>query len=119
MTTARPARPANRPTARPERRQNNSLDLLSGTDQGLVRPSCPLCNSAVYRIPRRFTDRLLSLFKPVLRYSCRDPLCGWEGRLRTHRTSHDKHTSRFVDGNRRYLIEPSLEMPTPGSLTDG
>lgn len=99
-----------RPTSRPERR--------SGSDQGLVRPTCPLCNSAVYRVPRRFTDRLLSLFKPVLRYTCRSALCAWEGTLRNVRQSSAKPSSRFVDGNRRYLLEPSRGQPNSPSLTD-
>ena len=31
---------------------------------------------------RHFTDRLLSLFVPMLRYRCEAPLCGWEGLVR-------------------------------------
>ena len=115
MTTPRDiAQPGRRSTTRsssqPERR--------SGSDQGLVRPTCPVCNNAVYRVPRRFTDRLLSLFKPVLRYTCRSALCTWEGTLRNVRQASAKPSSRFVDGNRRYLLEPSRGQPPAGSLTD-
>jgi uncharacterized protein with PIN domain len=42
---------------------------------------CPLCNGAIKRIPRRFIDRLLSMFSPVHRYRCRSMRCGWEGNL--------------------------------------
>ena len=97
---------ATRSGGRPERR--------SGTGQGLVRSSCPMCSSALYRVPRRFLDRLKCLFKPVLRYSCRNPLCAWEGTLRNHRPTSDR-SSRFVDGNRRYLIESSRLQPLSGS----
>lgn len=39
---------------------------------------CPLCQTAVRRIPRRPTDRLLSLFRPAWRFRCVAPCCGWE-----------------------------------------
>lgn len=115
MTTPRDIeQPVRRSTTRPSSRH----ERRSSSDQGLVRPTCPLCNSAVYRVPRRFTDRLLSLFKPVLRYSCRSALCAWEGTLRNIRQSSAKPSSRFVDGNRRYLLEPSRGQPANGSLPE-
>jgi hypothetical protein len=43
--------------------------------------SCPRCNGAVYRVPRRFIDRCVSLFKPVHRYRCSEMGCQWEGNL--------------------------------------
>jgi hypothetical protein len=33
------------------------------------------------RVPRRFTDRLLSLLRPQHRYQCRVFDCGWQGTL--------------------------------------
>ena len=45
-------------------------------------PVCPECHSSLNRIPRRFIDRVLSLFYPVHRYHCRSFVCNWEGNLR-------------------------------------
>ena len=47
-------------------------------------PVCPRCNGPVYRVRRRFVDRLISLVVPVRRYHCHsmDPMCDWEGNLR-------------------------------------
>jgi hypothetical protein len=47
--------------------------------------TCPHCNGAVTRVPRRFVDVLLSAFVPVRRYRCRSLDCGWEGNLRVKR----------------------------------
>jgi hypothetical protein len=44
--------------------------------------ACPICGSAVQRVRRRPTDRLLSLFAPVRRFRCADSDCGWEDRVR-------------------------------------
>ena len=37
---------------------------------------CPRCGEIAYRIKRRWTDRVVSLFKPVKRYQC--SFCDWE-----------------------------------------
>ncbi len=92
-----------RPDGHPERQ--------SGSRQLRLRHTCPLCNSSVHRIPRRFSDRLLSLFMPVLRYGCGNALCEWEGTLRVHRNSTGQPTSRFVDGSRHFLLEASRMRP--------
>ena len=42
---------------------------------------CPHCNGPIKRIPRRFIDRLLSMFSSIHRYRCRSMQCGWEGNL--------------------------------------
>jgi hypothetical protein len=44
---------------------------------------CPLCNSPVDRVQRRFVDRLTSWIFPVRRYRCRMKgwSCDWEGNL--------------------------------------
>jgi len=51
------------------------------------RPSykytCPVCNGPVYRVRRRFIDKLLCLFIHVRRYKCFSPFCAWEGTLLT------------------------------------
>ena len=44
--------------------------------------ACPRCNRSIYRIPRRFVDRLLSIFVPVHRHRCDEMGCHWEGNLR-------------------------------------
>lgn len=43
---------------------------------------CPVCNASTIRIPRRFVDRLRSIFAPIRRYRCRSINCTWEGNLR-------------------------------------
>jgi len=43
---------------------------------------CPDCGENTHRVRRRFVDRVSSLFTPVQRYRCENPLCGWEGNLR-------------------------------------
>ncbi len=65
-----------------------SLPAVSGDRAGKAghsasRPICPQCGSAVDRVPRRWMDRLVSLFTPTRRYRCRSLLCRWEGRVRS------------------------------------
>lgn len=45
--------------------------------------TCPLCNSPIERVHRRFVDRLKSLISPVRRFRCRFKGwgCEWEGTL--------------------------------------
>ena len=38
---------------------------------------CPKCNSRLYRIRRRFSDRIISWIVAVQRYYCH--YCEWEG----------------------------------------
>jgi hypothetical protein len=48
--------------------------------------SCPRCQRRTDRVARRWYDRILSLFMPVVRYRCASAGCGWEGLLmRRHR----------------------------------
>jgi RNase P subunit RPR2 len=42
---------------------------------------CPICDEPVYRVSRRWVDRLISRFISVQRYKCLSPLCGWEGNI--------------------------------------
>lgn len=49
--------------------------------RGSHKHTCPKCSGLVYRIPRRFIDRCLSLFVHVYRYRCLSADCGWEGNL--------------------------------------
>ena len=48
-----------------------------------VAGCCPICGEIPDRIRRRAIDRALSLFVPVHRYRCINPLCGWEGNHRS------------------------------------
>ncbi len=41
--------------------------------------TCPKCNGEIYRIPRRFIDRVFSQFHAIYRYKCMSPYCSWEG----------------------------------------
>jgi len=47
--------------------------------------TCPRCNGAATRVPRRLADLLASMFVTVSRYRCRSRECGWEGNLRVKR----------------------------------
>jgi hypothetical protein len=49
--------------------------------------ACPQCRGALVRIPRRFSERLVSLFTPLRRYRCPSHTCGWEGNLRQSRAA--------------------------------
>ncbi len=45
------------------------------------RLACPKCGGDLSRIPRRIVDRLLSVFRPVQRYRCRNFACQWIGNI--------------------------------------
>lgn len=40
---------------------------------------CPNCGEVTDRVKRRLSDRVISIFKPVKRYSCH--FCDWEGNV--------------------------------------
>lgn len=62
--------------------------------------SCPRCQRRTDRVARRWFDRILSLFMPVVRYRCASPGCGWEGLLmRRHRLG--RRTTRPPDASYR------------------
>lgn len=54
---------------------------LYGDPAAAPVPACPDCDGLLYRIPRRARDRFVSLFRPVRRYACQAPGCGWVGNL--------------------------------------
>jgi hypothetical protein len=45
------------------------------------RHPCPKCGDDLERVRRRAGDRLSSVWRPVHRYQCRNPLCYWSGTL--------------------------------------
>lgn len=45
----------------------------------LTGKHCPRCGGDLYRIHRRWSDRLLNVLIPVRRYRCKDQACGWHG----------------------------------------
>ena len=69
--------------------------MKAPTSRGTDRPeyvsysspggTCPRCNGAATRVPRRLVDLLASMFIPVSRYRCRSMDCGWVGNLRAKR----------------------------------
>lgn len=59
-----------------------SLRLTASIRCGIHERVCPDCNGFVYRVQRRFIDRLISLIFPVQRYRCSSLGCHWEGNLR-------------------------------------
>jgi hypothetical protein len=56
-------------------------------DKGLV---CPHCGFPAERLPRRFFDRLIGLFRSVVRYHCLSLDCGRTG-LTNPRQGPDKN----------------------------
>ena len=121
QTTQQPTKqPTPRQTARPALRLNGHPERRNGPEQALLRPTCALCNGAVYRVPRHLSDRLLSLFRPVLRYCCFSPRCGWEGTLRfvpPDPRALSIPDGRFDDHHRHPLLEPSRNQPGSGAST--
>lgn len=59
--------------------------LAAPTRRDAYERTCPDCNDFVYRVQRRFIDRLSSLIYPVQRYRCSSLGCLWEGNLRSNR----------------------------------
>lgn len=59
----------------------------AGMGHGVRAYVCPRCGGSVYRIPRRFADRLVSIFMKVHRYACSSMGCGWEGCQRVKRNT--------------------------------
>lgn len=51
-------------------------------ERSAQRAACPCCKGAVFSVPRRAVDLLLSIFIPVARFRCRSMCCSWEGNLR-------------------------------------
>jgi len=51
---------------------------------------CPRCGDDAVRVPRRFVDRVISLFGQVHRYRCDNPACGWEGNVRVKGSAPSK-----------------------------
>lgn len=45
-------------------------------------PVCPVCQGNLARVPRRLSDRFVSIFMLVHRYRCCSMPCNWEGTLR-------------------------------------
>jgi hypothetical protein len=61
-----------------------------------------------------FTDRLLSVFVPLVRYRCRSIKCGWEGTLRRldepQRSKGPRPGTQVLESSRMQ----ELEGPPPG-----
>lgn len=82
------------------------------SEQSAPEPVCPRCKGLVYRIPRRFPDRVLSFFVPVQRYRCRSWACRWEGNLRLTEDSLPVGRRGKVYEGRSRPLEPSRMSPT-------
>lgn len=67
--------------------------------------ACPRCQRRTDRVARRWFDRFLSLFMPVVRYRCVSTGCGWEGllmrrhrmRLRTERPADTTYHPQWLE----------------------
>ena len=75
--------------------------MKSPSPQSLV---CPHCHAPVKRVPRRLTDRLVSLFAPVWRFSCPAPRCGWQGLVRRDAPGAAHHVRGRAYGGRKALV---------------
>lgn len=69
--------------------------------------TCPRCNGAMHRIPRRFVDYLVSIFMTVHRYRCDAMNCSWEGCLRAKRHSRACGGSGVPYHERTYVLGSS------------
>jgi len=56
-------------------------------------PLCPSCGGPVYRVRRRFLDRLISIIVPVRRFRCYSigTGCQWEGNIRVKRQRRGRY----------------------------
>ena len=54
---------------------------MQGAAKISIRLGCPRCGARVARIHRGWLDGAVSAFRPVLRFRCGDPSCGWHGLL--------------------------------------
>lgn len=65
---------------------NMAMHVSQSQDAASYRVSqyhfCPKCHNPIYRVRRRFIDRLGSLFVPCHRYRCHSFGCHWEGNLK-------------------------------------
>jgi hypothetical protein len=75
-------------------------------------PECPRCKGPVYRIRRRFADRVLSLFVPVRRYRCSSWACGWTGTLRLKGDPPASGSREEAGDAGTRAAEPSRKEPT-------
>jgi hypothetical protein len=57
--------------------QQSSSPTFAGVSHAI---RCPHCHGCAYRIPRRWVDRVVSLFAAVRRYWCYQ--CDWQGNVR-------------------------------------
>jgi len=58
-----------------------SPDSPARLDPTGSRYNCPECGSPLSRVPRRAFDRLISLFRSLQRYRCRNFACQWVGNI--------------------------------------
>ncbi len=89
--------------------------LPSHAGRSALGPDCPHCKGLVYRIPRRFADKILSIFLLVHRYRCRSWPCGWEGLLLATEDSRPEESRKRVYDGRSHALEPSRMSPSMSS----
>jgi hypothetical protein len=67
--------------------------------------ACPRCQRRTDRVSRRWFDRVLSVFVPVVRYRCASEGCGWEGLLMRRHELQERAT-RLDSSYRPQRLEP-------------
>ena len=76
--------------------------------------SCPRCNSAVFRVPRRIIDLFMSIFVPLRRYRCSAMDCHWEGNVRNKRFfPSGQGQEEPLERKYYYLESPRMGQITP------
>jgi hypothetical protein len=68
--------------------------------------ACPRCQCRTDRVSRRWFDRVLSMFMPVVRYRCSSASCGWEGLLMRRHELQERAT-RLDSSYRPQRLGPS------------
>jgi hypothetical protein len=74
--------------------------------------TCPCCGESIQRVRRRLLDRVISLWKPVVRLRCDAPACGWEGRVARAEWRADGREG--AEYRPHYMLDPALGSP-PGA----
>lgn len=76
--------------------------------------ACPRCQRRTDRVSRRWLDRALSVFMPVVRYRCASEGCGWEGLLMRRHELQERATR--LDSSYRPQRQGPAGIPTAGQL---
>ncbi|MBK6469192.1 MAG: hypothetical protein IPF94_00290 [Betaproteobacteria bacterium] len=80
--------------------------MIVSSHQEPTGRACPRCQRRTDRVSRRWFDRVLSVFMPMVRYRCASEGCGWEGLL-MRRHEHQERVTRLDSSYRPQRPDPS------------